>query len=537
MTDAPVAIAGAGPVGLALAVGLAHHGIRSVVLEEDAALSRHSKAPGVLPRTQEIFSAWNVLDTFLTHGVFLSRIEPWVVGETKPRTTIDLTPLAPLTACAGVLIIPQDKTESILHDKAVASGLCDVRFGHRVVGFADEGSGVEIHVETLNDRAARESSGGRERYAIRADYLVGCDGPHSAVRERLGWELEGKTYPTRLMLADVRLPDARNDVPWPRMAPVEDGILVGIRIERELWRIIATMDPKVSDGEALSHGGIAPKVTALFGPGSFELVWADAFRIHCRTSPRFRRGRVLLAGDAAHINSPAGGQGMNSGIQDAHNLAWKLARALRGAPAEALIASYEEERRPAILSNVDRYTDLLTRAFLVSPPLLRKAALSMAQFAVLPDLVIRRILPRAAMLDTRYERSPLLAGRGRWLGARAPDAALRDRAGHDRRLLHLAAHDAALLLFDDGRLPRWNVGEIERAVGGIADVNVHRIVRTTAEADDVRDLIDVSGTAWIAWRPENGTAVLVRPDHHVGWMQARPSAESLAAGVRAALGY
>jgi hypothetical protein len=141
------------------------------------------------------------------------------------------------------------------------------------------------------------------------------------------------------------------------------------------------------------------------------------------------------------------------------------------------------------------------------------------------------------MLDTRYERSPLLAGHGRWLGARAPDAGLRDRAGHDLRLLHLAAHDAALLLFDDGRLPRWNAGEIERAVGGVPDVKVHRIVRTSAEADDGRDLIDASGTAWTAWRPENGTAVLVRPDHHVGWMQARPSVNDLNAGVRRALGY
>jgi 2-polyprenyl-6-methoxyphenol hydroxylase-like FAD-dependent oxidoreductase len=534
--DAPVVIAGAGPVGLALAVGLAHHGVRSVVFEEDPTLSQHSKAPGVLPRTQEIFRAWAVLDTFLDRGFFLSRVDLWIVGEAKPRTTIDFAPLTRLTACAGVLIIPQNMTEAILHDKATASGLCDIRFGHRVVGFRDEGSGVEVHVETLKSRAPSEESGGK-RYTIRAEYLVGCDGPHSTVREGLGWDLDGTTYPTRLMLADVRLPDARNDLPWPRIAPVDDGIVAAVKIEHELWRILATMEPGVADEEALSQAGLAPKVAALFGAGSFELVWADAFRIHCRTSSHFRRGRVLLAGDAAHINSPAGGQGMNSGIQDAHNLAWKLARALGGAPAEALVASYEEERRPAILTNVDRYTDLLTRTFLVSPRLLRKVAISIAQLAVRPELVMQRILPRAGMLDTRYRRSRLIAGRGRWLGARAPDAPLHDRTGRDLRLIDLAAHDAALLLFDDTRLPRWNVDEIERAVGGVPELKVHRIVRTKAAADDRRDLIDVSGAAWSAWGPDHGTAALMRPDHHVGWMQSRPSTEDLRAALRRTLGH
>ncbi len=527
--DVPVVIAGAGPAGLALAVGLAHHRIRSLVFEEDAALSRHSKAPGVQARTQEIFRAWGVLDTFLDRGFFLPRVEIWVVGDAKPRVTIDLEPLKRLTACPGVLIIPQDKTEAILYEKAVASGLCEIRFGHRVVDFEDDAaaSDVTVHVQ---------ASGG-ERSTARAAYLAGCDGPHSTLRERLGWELEGKTYPTRLMLADVRLPDARNELPWPRVAPRDDGILAALRIERALWRILATMDPGAPDEQPLSHAEVAPKVGALFGPGPFELVWVETFRIHCRTSPHFRRGRVLLAGDAAHINSPAGGQGMNSGIQDAHNLAWKLARACDGAVTEPLLASYEDERRPAILTNVDRFTDLLTRAFLVSPSPLRKVALSVGRLAVQSDVAMRSVLPRVAMLDTRYGRSGLITGAGRCLGARAPDAPLRDRDGRGLRLIDLAARDAALLLFDDGRLPRWSAGEVERALEGLPDLKVYRLVRTKAAADEGRDLVDYSGAAWDAWRLDEGTAALVRPDHHVGWMQARPSPAELRAGVTRALGY
>jgi hypothetical protein len=142
----------------------------------------------------------------------------------------------------------------------------------------------------------------------------------------------------------------------------------------------------------------------LLGSGPFELVWADTFRIHCRTSPHFRRGRVLLAGDAAHINSPAGGQGMNSGIQDANNLAWKLARSRESPSPESLLASFEAERRPAILSNVDRYTDLLTRTFLLTPRPVRAGLAALLSRVVTLPPVFRHVARRAAMLDTRSPR-------------------------------------------------------------------------------------------------------------------------------------
>lgn len=525
MASPPVVIAGAGPVGLALACGLSEHGVASVVLERKPEPSPHSRAPGVLPRTLEVLRAWGLADRFLAEGTLVTHPAFWAPGAREPSVTIDLSPLADLTAAPGLLIIPQNRTEALLREHVRARGMADVRFGHEVSGFVEHEDGVSVSVAS--------SSG---PYQLGGQFLVGCDGAHSTVRRALGWPLEGKTYPTRLMLADIRLPDARNDVPWPRAALVGNVIHAALRLEPDLWRVLGTIERHVSDDEATAPASVGYRVELLFGTGPFELAWAEVFRIHCRTSPHFRRGRILLAGDAAHINSPAGGQGMNSGIQDAHNLAWKLARALDGGAREALLASYEEERRPVILGNVDRYTDLLTRSVLLAPPLLRRAALVAARSALGQPLLLRRLLRRAAMLDTRYASS-LVSGRGAHLGARAPDGELSRADGGRLRLLDLVSRRAALLLFDDGRLPGWSTAAVEPLIGDVPHVSVYRLLPSARGAAQACDLVDASGTLWPRWRPLAGSAALVRPDGHVGWMQARPSAEELRAGVRRALGH
>jgi flavin-dependent dehydrogenase len=151
----------------------------------------------------------------------------------------------------------------------------------------------------------------------------------------------------------------------------------------------------------------------------------------------------VLAGDAAHINSPAGGQGMNSGIQDAHNLAWKLARALKGGNAEALLRSYEQERRAVVLQSVDRFTDMLTRLMLLPRPYVRAVLLRLMRFAIAQPFLMSRIAVRAQMLDVQYTSSTLISGEGCWLGARAPDGEIVDAAGARRRLLDLVEPGAA----------------------------------------------------------------------------------------------
>jgi 2-polyprenyl-6-methoxyphenol hydroxylase-like FAD-dependent oxidoreductase len=524
--DAPVVIVGAGPVGLSLALGLGHHGVRSIVLERKRELDPHSRALGILPRTMEIFRAWDVLPPFVDAGRLLIRIGIWPVGRSEPRTTLDLgAAQGPLTATPGVLILPQDRTEALLLDLVRARGLADVRFGHEVTAVREDADGVAV--------AARDGEG--HAHEIRGAFLAGCDGAHSRVRTELGWPLEGTTYPTRILLADVRLRDARDALPWPRLAPRRSGALAAIQFRPEHWRIICTLDSGHDPAIAESEPFVAGLVVELFGPGPFEAVWSSVFNIHRRTSPGFRRGRIVLAGDAAHINSPAGGQGMNAGIQDAHNLAWKLARVVGGDDAEALLAGYDQERRGAVQENVERYTDLLTRLVLLSGPLVRTLFVPAAAVAVRQPFLLRQIAPRAGMLDTRYRRSPLLGGGDRLVGARAPDGDLEDADGRRLRLHDLAARDAALLLFDDGRLPGWHPGAVADALRGIAGLRVVRVARAGSPVGP-GDVRDAAGRVWKDWRATGETCALVRPDAHVGWLARRPTVQEIRRGVARALG-
>lgn len=225
---------------------------------------------------------------------------------------------------------------------------------------------------------------------------------------------------------------------------------------------------------------------------------------------------------------------MNSGIHDAANLAWKLARALAGSVHPDLLASYGSERRPAILSQVDRYTDWLTRAVILSGPQGRWVLSQVLPRALSCPAIIGAMAPRLAMLDTCY-RSSLITGAGPHLGCRAPDGELRDRDGRALRLMELVSPGAALLLFDDGHLPHWDPSEVGRALSGIAGLAIHTIAGPTMAVPE-SGWCDPTGRLWKAWRAKAGTAALIRPDGFVGWRSERPTTEQLKAGVACALG-
>ncbi|MFN3432117.1 MAG: FAD-dependent oxidoreductase, partial [Candidatus Sericytochromatia bacterium] len=192
-TEPLVVIAGAGPVGLSLALGLSVHGVRSIVLERKAELSKHSRAAGVLTRTLEIFKQWGVLDAFEDLGTRLRQATLHRADTNRPIATLNWDLLADETATPGLLVLPQGDTEALLLRWATVHGLSDVRFGHTVTGFLQDADGVSVVVQPPEGAP----------YTVRGAYLVGCDGAHSAVREQLGWHLAGKTYDTRCLLADV----------------------------------------------------------------------------------------------------------------------------------------------------------------------------------------------------------------------------------------------------------------------------------------------------------------------------------------------
>lgn len=541
MTDerAPVLIAGAGPVGLSLALGLSRHGVRSLVVEKNAGLAEHSRAAAVAARTMEVFRAWEVAERWLEEGELYSRLPIRVVGEAEPRAVIDLSSLAGETAYPGLLVLSQDRTERLLLEEVERLGLAEVRFGHRLENFDEEGEGVTARVAT----SAGDAAGGG--YTVRAGYLAGCDGAHSTVRKLLGWHLEGKTYPGRLMLADVRPRPAggvdRGDRSFPLFAPRRRGVLVGLRLGPGFWRLIASVDPELSDQEATARERLDRLANELFGAGPNEQVWSSVFRVHRRLAPHLRRGRVLLAGDAGHLNSPAGGQGMNSGVQDAFDLAWKLARTIAPPPAgadpERLLAAYDAERHHAA-EEINRFTGFLTR--LVFPPLpgVRPLLLRLARRALRQPGVVGRIAPRLAMLRYAYGESPLLgAGSPDPVGERLPDAALEGHsrdAGEPERLHDVVRRGPALLLGDDeSGSAGWPLAAIEAAVGDLG-VSVHRLLAGDVRADDDGALRVTSSAVAEAVPP--GRALLLRPDHHVAWIGERPAPEAIRAGTGHALG-
>lgn len=519
-----VVVAGAGPVGLALALGLERQGVRVLVLEERPSPNPHSRAPGILPRTLEILRQYDVLEAFRAVGYYTQRLDIHVVGQEAVVPLLDMGVLADETAVPGLLVIPQNETEALLLRALQKTGRTEVRYGHSVIGVDQDDAGVTVQVRSIDGMP----------YDVRCAYLVGCDGAHSAVRHSLGWRLEGKTYPTRVMLADVKLTDARNDLPWPRFAAHGRGGFGAVRIRDQVWRLVATVDPEAAEDQ-LDEAVFREQVETLLGPGPFELQWSSLFHIHCRTSPHFRQGRVLLAGDAAHLNSPAFGMGMNSGIQDAHNLAWKLARALHGGDAESLLASYEAERRPVIVQGIDRFTDWATRIGLLPWPRVRAWVVRMLIRQMRWPALKRAFMRRVAMFDHHYRHSPLISGDGAFLGDRAPDREVMDGDGRFIRLYDMVAPHAVLLLFDDGTFPLWRPGQVENWMAGLPGIRVVRVLPRSAQPS-LGWYWDAEGQLWEAWHATAGTAALVRPDLVVGWRDEVPTQEAMLRGVEIGLG-
>ena len=487
---APVVIAGAGPVGLSVALGLARHGVRSLVLEKAAAPAPFARAGVLLPRSLEIFRAWGIIADIRRECIAPDRLDACDAATGHTLAQIDFDVLRSETLEPGPVFLSQARTEAILLDHVRRSGHSDVRFGHALTGFEQSEGGVAVAVQPS----------AAEPYVVRTPFLVGADGAGSAVRGVRGLALEGETYPGKVMLAVVRVADARDAQPWPRLRFDTSEYLAALRFAPQRWRIIAALTPNEPDADAVAPAAIERRVVATLGAGPFETEWASTFAIHRRHAASFAVGRVLLVGDAAHLNSPVGAQGLNAGLADAHNLSWKLAHALRGGDWSALLASYDAERRQAIVHGTERFTDPVTKLILRSGKSLRRVLLASAGSIMRVRSLRRRALRIAMMLAVRYERSPLLFGSGGLIGLRAPNPAL-------------AATDRATLVhygYPPGALDALTLPE------GAATMT-----------------LDSSQAA--CWRTRAPFAALVRPDGYIGWLERGPSRETIEGSVARAL--
>lgn len=411
-----VLIVGAGPVGLFLANECARRGLRWRLVEKHASQSVHSKALAIFPRTLEILDMAGLVEPFLAVANRVTAIR----FASRERTLARI-PFAPANTIYPFLaMVPQDVTEGLLAQALVRRG-GSVEYETMVVAATPHADCVDV---TLQRGGTRET--------VRAAVVVGCDGAHSTVRQLLQFAFEGSTYHEHFMLADVQTNDTlpANEL---QLYPNRAGPMAIFPMGAMRRRIVAMVN--VAEGEAPTLE-LVRRLLAVRGPADIEaraLHWSSYFRIHHRRATRLRAGRVFLAGDAAHVHSPFGGQGMNTGLHDAWNLAWKLDWFLHGHAGESLLDSYEAERMP-VIRGVMATTHALTRALGTPSRLaqvLRDGIIpALSHIAPFQHILVARL----SGLAVRYHPSAIIRGSGE----RYFDDAMRGGVGvRDRFLLLL----------------------------------------------------------------------------------------------------
>ncbi|MGW6984912.1 FAD-dependent monooxygenase [Streptomyces sp. NPDC054932] len=544
-----VLVAGAGPVGLTAAAELRRRGVPCRIVDRLPARLPFAKAVGIQPRTLEVWDRMGMVRAALDAAVPMRGQFLYVNGAEQPRIDFSVPPEVPY----GFAALPQYETERILDEFLGRFGTA-VERGTELVSFGQDADGVTCRLRT--------PSGAEEE--LRTRYLVGCDGAHSIVRKGLGLSYEGGAFPEEYMLADVCVdwdlpPEYAVRSMHVNGEGAVDDILVCIPLPgRGRYRISMMVPPELSTArsddsasDGVTHGlqsgrgpeladvqtvldRLSPKPTT-----ASDIRWTSVFRISHRIVDRYGDGRVFVAGDAAHIHPPTGAQGMNTGIQDAWNLAWKLALAIDGGAAHpGLLASYDAERRPVGEEVVGRTV--------------RHAVEGMESDPDDPATVIMR----EAQLLVGYRGSPVVdpagEGRGPRPGDRAPDCEglTGSIAAYPMRLYDvLREREHVLLLYGNGNGP-----------GSVAGAGLDELVRTARESSGGRlevcvllpadagpgaeDGAEAHGTRLPVYRDSRGefarlyraeepTAFVIRPDGYLGARLSPPAPQPLAAHLAA----
>ena len=466
-------ICGAGAAGLTLAIELARRGISFRLIEKRDAPFPGSRGKGIQPRTQEIFEDLGIIDRVVAVGGLYPPLREYRddggYAESNLIEHEDPTPAEPYRV---PLMVPQFLTERVMRERLVELGHRP-QFGCELVGLEQDQDGVAAR---LAGKASEE--------VIRVRYLVGADGGHSFVRHALGIGFPGKALDVRAVVADVVLTGLGRDA-WHRFneSSMERQMSLCPLAGTELFQLQAPI-PLEGDVD-LSAAGLSTMVAERTGRDNVRIQsvsWASAFNMSKRLADRYRVGRVFLVGDAAHIHPPTGGQGLNTSVQDAYNLGWKLAAVAAGAP-EALLDSYEEERRPIAASMLGLATKLLDAA--------KRGKMRRGREVHQLDLGY----PDSSLALEKPER----AG-GPLAGHRAPDAPIRGAAGQSTRLFELFKGVHWTLLGYEAE--RDDVPSRPR-------LRIHTL-------GPRGDIFDESGYLRDAYAVASGDWVLVRPDGYVG---------------------
>jgi 3-(3-hydroxy-phenyl)propionate hydroxylase len=500
---ARVVIVGAGPVGLTLALDLGLKGHPVVVLNRLDFISAGSKAICFAKRSLEIFDRLGVGETVVSQGI------TWNVGKVfrgakrEPIHTFDLVQDKGQRR-PPFLNIPQYELESILADALSQLPNVELRWGHALTGLEVRADGVSMMVA---------ASGGS--YELAAEWAVACDGGRSTVREALGLELNGRVFDEHFLIADIRMRGERPAERWfwfdPPFNPGRSALLH--KQPDDLWRLDFQLGPNIDREACVRQEAVEPLVRGMLGDGvAFEKEWYSVYSFRCGRLARFVHGRVIFAGDAAHLVSPFGARGCNGGVADVDNLAWKLDLALRGEAGRGLIESYDAEATQAADANilaVSRSADFMTPRWPGSVAL-RDAVLDLAC-----DYPFARPFINSGRLSTApiHGDSPLSTpDTDNWQGgpppgSPAPDAPL----GNSWLLKRLGA---GFVLLADGH------------VNGAAGVETVDLTAIAADLAPVRARYDLTP----------GSAYLIRPDQHVAARWRRPSPDRIEGALARAKG-
>ncbi|MFI2369287.1 FAD-dependent monooxygenase [Streptomyces sp. NPDC018833] len=485
-----VLVVGAGPTGLALAAQLQRYGARFRVIDRHLDRARESRALAVQPRTLEVLAPFGVSDELVRRGNPAVQLRLHLPDRTVRLPLFDLGVTD--TPYPFLLFLSQAETEGVLARHLTDNGTLLER-GTELVELAGERDGVACRL--------RKRDGAEEMLTAR--YVVGCDGARSTVRKQAGIGFEGHAYPQTFLLADLEVDGLEPGAAHACLT--EAGMVFFFPLVTPAgWRMLAMRPPDVpGTGTTVSLAMLQSLVDRYVSLPLrlHDPVWMTDFRIHHRGAVRYRSGRIFLAGDAAHIHSPAGAQGMNTGIQDALDIGWKLALVCRGAAPDALLDTYEAERAP-VGRSVLRFTDRAFKVATSGNSLIRLArtriAPRVAPLLLRAEPLRAAVFRRLGQLAVHYRRSPATTSGSR-VPRRGPKAG--DRLPDRPRGLQAVVAGPGYHLLLCGPANAWDRGRISSALEGReAFLHVH-----------------TSG----ANAPWPGTThCLVRPDGYIGYLAA-----------------
>jgi len=500
----PVAVVGAGPVGLCAAIDLAQNGVPVVLLDDDNTVSTGSRAICFAKRTLEILDRLGAGQRMVDKGV------TWNLGKVffKDQAVYEFNLLPDSDHHRPAFInLQQYYFEEYLVDRARELEAVELRWQHRVISVTPQDDRVTLQVETPDGV-----------FAMQCDYLIACDGARSPIRNMLGQEFKGQVFQDRFLIADVVM---QGDYPAERWfwfePPFHSGQSTLLHKQPDdVWRIDFQLGWDADPEEEKKPENVIPRVQALLGDDRpFELEWVSVYTFSCLRMEQFRHGRVLFAGDSAHLVSPFGARGANSGIQDTDNLTWKLRLILAGQAPERLLDSYNAERVYAADENIlnsTRSTDFIT------PKNAASQAFRDAVLALAADCAFARRLVNSGRLSVpaTLSESPLNtpdenAITNEFNGAMQPGAPCTDapitRAGKNGWLLEQLGNEFILMYFSDTELDATALTETAIPL---------RVVQiSTTAATDPAALIDSKGLAAQRYDARPGSCYLIRPDQHV----------------------